>query len=144
MPAYEFRCETCGEEFSVFYKTMTAYDAATPACPVCEGTTLSRLITSVNISKPRADHNFRDMSPTQMLSVLESGDSKAVGEMMRQVGDGTSRSALGEDYHNAAEALSRGVSPDKVERDLSAGALGASSDEPLPKPKPTPKPKSDG
>lgn len=75
-----------------------------------------------------------------MLSVLESGDSRAVGEMMKQVGEGTSKSKLGEDYVNAADALSHGQSLSSVERDLRNKQLGTSSDEPLPKPKATKKP----
>ena len=133
MPAYDYRCDQCGTAFTRFYKSYAAYDAATPTCTACGSADVTRQITGVNIGKGRANHNYADMNANQMLSVLESGDSKAVGEMMRQVGEGTSKSALGEDYQNAADALSRGVSTKQVERDLGAGALGKPSDAPLPK-----------
>lgn len=124
MPAYDFRCNRCGAALTLVYKSYAAYDAATPACTACHSTDLTRVITRVNIGKPTQAHNYKDMSANEMLSVLESGDSRAVGEMMKQVGDGAPKSKLGEDYHNAAEALSRGVDANTVERDLGAGALG--------------------
>jgi putative FmdB family regulatory protein len=134
MPAYDFRCNTCGATLTLVYKTFAAYDAATPACTQCGSTDLTRIITHVNIGKPTQSHNYKDMSANEMLSVLESGDSRAVGEMMKQVGAGASKSQLGEDYHNAADALSRGVDANTVERDLGAGALGESKQDAPSKP----------
>jgi len=139
MPSYDFRCKQCGTDLTLFYKSYAAYDAATPTCTHCNSTDLTRIITSVNIGKSTETHNYKDMSANEMLSVLESGDSRAVGEMMKQVGDGVPKSKLGDDYNNAAEALSRGVNAKTVERDLDAGALGKPSEDPLPK---APKPKS--
>lgn len=124
MPAYDFRCNQCGTNLTLVYRSFAAYDAATPTCTNCQSTDLTRIITSVNIGRATETHNYKDMSANEMLSVLESGDSRAVGEMMKQVGDGAPKSKLGEDYHNAAEALSRGVDANTVERDLGAGALG--------------------
>jgi putative FmdB family regulatory protein len=138
MPEYDFRCQNCKHEFTQFYKTYADYDNATPTCDSCGSADLSRLITGVHIGKSRSDHNYKDMSVNQMLSVLEGGDPKAVGEMMKQVGEGTPKSQLGEDYTNAAEALSRGVSAEQVEKDLDARALGPASDAPLPKPEKPP------
>jgi putative FmdB family regulatory protein len=89
MPAYDYRCDQCGTAFTRFYKSYAAYDAATPTCTACGSADVTRQITGVNIGKGRANHNYADMNANQMLSVLESGDSKAVGEMMRQVGEGT-------------------------------------------------------
>ena len=134
MPAYDFRCNNCGADLTLVYRTFAAYDAATPTCTQCESTDLTRVITSVNIGKPTQSHNYKDMSANEMLSVLESGDGRAVGEMMKQVGAGASKSELGEDYHNAADALSRGVDANTVERDLGAGALGKSKDDTSSKP----------
>lgn len=114
MHQYDFRCKNCKEKFAVFYKTYADYDSATPECPNCGHTELSRLITSVAINKPERD--FSKMSSNEMLSVLESGDSRQVGEMFNQVGGGDPR--LGAQYHETTKKLLDGQSVNKVENDL--------------------------
>jgi len=114
MPQYDFRCKNCKTKFALFYKTYSAYDSATPQCPNCGHTDLSRLITSVAINKPGRDYS--KMSSNEMLSVLESGDSRQVGEMFEQVGGGDP--ALGAQYHDTTKKLLDGQSMNKVESDL--------------------------
>lgn len=116
MPAYDYRCKHCGEEFSLYYKTYADYDAATQHCPHCASANLSRLIKRIAIQSPTRD--FTKMSSGEMLSVMESGDSRQVGEMFQQVGAGDPQ--LGAQYHNATQSLLKGDSMEKVERDLSA------------------------
>ena len=84
MPQYDFRCKTCHHQFSVTYKTYQIYDAAKPKCPECGTTELSRMISSVAI--PQTSRDYRNMSSTEMLSVLESGEKRQVDEMFKQVG----------------------------------------------------------
>lgn len=133
MPSYDFHCNNCQRDSTLFYKTYAQYDAATPSCPNCDSVDLTRMITSVNIGTGGTRHDFTKMSANEMLSVFESGDSRAVGEMMKQVGDTTPTSKLGDNYVNAAEKLSGGASLDSVERDLRNGSLGNASTEPVPK-----------
>jgi len=114
MPQYDFRCKHCKTRFSVFYKTYDDYDTATPECVNCGQTDLSRLITSVAINKP--GHNYTNMSSNEMLSVLEAGDSRQVGEMFQQVGGGNP--ALGAQYHETTQKLLDGQNLNKVEKDL--------------------------
>jgi len=84
MPLYEFRCQACATEFSLFYKTRQAYEQdAERQCPHCHSTTLSRLIRQVNFRA--LSRQYGQMSSTEMLSVLESGDSRQVSELYRQV-----------------------------------------------------------
>lgn len=114
MPSYDYRCENCGSRFSLFYKTYADYDASVPCCPQCESEQLARLISRVAIPKPSRD--FGKMSSGEMLSVLESGDSRQVGEMFDQIGGGDPR--LGAEYHETTQKLLKGESMDKVEKDL--------------------------
>lgn len=114
MPQYDFRCKNCRERFSLFYKTYLAYDTASPECPHCGHEDLSRLITSVAINKPGRD--FSKLSSNEMLSVLESGDSRQVGEMFQQVGGGDP--TLGAQYHETTKKLLDGKSLGAVEKDL--------------------------
>lgn len=114
MPQYDFRCKNCNTRFAVFYKTYTDYDNAIPECSSCGHTDLSRLITSVAINKP--GHDYTSMSSNQMLSVLEAGDSRQVGEMFQQVGSGDP--TLGAQYHETTKKLLDGQNLNKVEKDL--------------------------
>ena len=114
MPYYDFRCKNCDKRFTIFYKTYADYDRAIPECSHCGHTDLTRLITSVAIHKPGRD--YTGMSSNEMLSVLEAGDSRQVGEMFQQIGGGDP--ALGAQYHETTQKLLDGQSLDKVENDL--------------------------
>lgn len=114
MPAYDFRCTNCEEEFSLIYKSIKSYSEATPTCPNCQATDLKRIIREVNVQAPTRD--FTRMDSKDMLSVFESGDSKQVGQMFDQIG-GTNP-ALGADYHEATKKLLKGESLDTVEKGL--------------------------
>ncbi|MEL6310614.1 MAG: zinc ribbon domain-containing protein [Chloroflexota bacterium] len=114
MPAYDFRCENCAEQFTRLYKSISAYADATPTCPNCESTDLKRVINKVNVAAPTRD--YTKMDANEMLSVFESGDSKQVGKMFDQIG-GTNP-ALGTEYHEATKRLLKGESMDNVESSL--------------------------
>jgi len=114
MPAYDFRCNECGEEFSQFYKSISAYANATTTCPNCESTDLARVIDKVNVGG--GGHDYTKMGVDEMLGVFEAGDSKEVGKMFNQIG-GTNP-ALGAQYHETTRRLMDGESMDTVEKDL--------------------------
>ena len=114
MHSYDFRCKNCQHEFTLHYKSYQAYDEATPICPQCEATELSRIIRKVAVQNPTRD--FTQMSSQEMLSVFESGDSKQVGQMFDQIGG--SSPELGIEYHEATQRLMKGESMDSVEKDL--------------------------
>jgi putative FmdB family regulatory protein len=123
MPDYDYRCKQCGTRFSLFYRTYADYDAAQPRCPQCESSRLSRLISRVAVQKPGRD--YTRLSSNEMLSVLESGDSRQVGEMFEQVGGGSPE--LGQEYHETTQRLLKGDNVEKVEKDLSGGARSDST-----------------
>ncbi|HRF93878.1 MAG TPA: zinc ribbon domain-containing protein [Aggregatilineales bacterium] len=114
MPNYDYKCQSCKNRFSLFYKTYADYDSATKTCPNCGATTLSRLITQVAIQQPTRDYG--KMNSNEMLSVMQSGNSRQVGEMFNQIGGADPR--LGVEYHETTQRLLKGESIEKVERDL--------------------------
>lgn len=114
MPAYDFRCKNCGQEFTLFYKTYQAYDQAVRACANCGSSDLSRIINRIAVQSPTRD--YTKMSAGEMLSVLDSGDSRQVGQMFAQVG-GTSPE-LGADFHEITQQLLSGEKLEKVEKTL--------------------------
>ena len=114
MPNYDYRCQNCGARFTLSYKTYAEHDVATPCCPQCDSAALSRLITGVTISRPSRD--YTRMSEREMLSVLDSGDSRQVGTMFQQVG--ATAPELGDVYQETTERLLRGESIEEVEQSL--------------------------
>lgn len=84
MPAYDFRCNACGRDLSLFYKTVAAYERADKTCPHCGSGDLTRVITQVSVQT--GEVNYRKMSSGEMLSVLESGKRGEVDTMYRQLG----------------------------------------------------------
>jgi putative FmdB family regulatory protein len=117
MPVYDFVCNSCGQRAALFYKTIAAYDRAQSEdailCPHCGSHALVRLIDRVSIQKP--GRNYASMSSGEMLSVLESGDSRAVGEMIRQVGqDDALRDPVTRD---ATDRLVKGEKPGSIAHD---------------------------
>lgn len=114
MPAYDFRCNNCEEEFTLIYKSIASYAKATPVCTNCQAEDLSRIIREVNVAAVARDYTKLDAN--EMLGVFESGDSKQVGKMFDQIG-GTNP-ALGAEYHEATKRLMKGESMDNVESSL--------------------------
>lgn len=114
MPSYDYKCRDCGAQFIQHYKTIAEYEAAQPTCPACGSSTVQRKIGGVAVKK--SAHDYTRMSSNEMLSVLESGNSRQVGEMFQQVGGGDPR--LGQQYHDTTEQLLKGEKKDKVEGDL--------------------------
>lgn len=118
MPSYDYRCNSCGRKSTHFYKSYKDYDAAAAAqsttCPHCGSTQLARVISRVAIPKP--GRNYSGMNSQDMLSVLESGDSRDVGDMFHEVGGDAALNdpAFGE----ITDRLRKGDSPENIERDL--------------------------
>ncbi len=120
MPSYDYKCQSCDQRFSLFYKTYAAYDAATKTCPRCHSATIARVISKIAVSAPSRDYGR--LSSNEMLNVLESGDSRQVGEMFQQIGGADPR--LGASYHEATKKLLDGESKDSVEKSLKTNQDG--------------------
>jgi putative FmdB family regulatory protein len=116
MPSYDYKCLSCHHRFSLFYKTYSDYDSSHKTCPNCQSDDLTRVIHKVTVAASNRD--FTRMSSGEMLNVLESGDSRQVGEMFQQIGGADPR--LGAEYHDATKKLLDGESKDSVEKTLKA------------------------
>lgn len=118
MPSYDYRCNSCGRPSTVFYKSYKDYETASAAraaaCSHCGSHDLTRVITRVAIPKP--GRGYSNMNSQEMLSVLEGGNSREVGDMFHEVGGDAAASdpAFGE----ITERLRQGDSPDKIEREM--------------------------
>jgi putative FmdB family regulatory protein len=127
MPSYDYRCNTCGRTFALFFKSIKDYDPdAVHTCPNCQSRDVIRRIKRVAIQKPSRD--LSQLSSNEMLSVLDGGSSREVGKMFQEVAEsaGGDMGDLGETYTEATQRLLKGESMESVERDLS------NRDEPAP------------
>jgi putative FmdB family regulatory protein len=116
MPSYDFRCKNCGRRVNLFYKTYSDYDEAEHHCPHCGSADLTRLISRVAIGRPGRD--YAGMSSQEMLSVMEGGDAREMGELFKQVGETVP--GADQEYHEVANRLLSGERPESIESDLRA------------------------
>ncbi len=117
MPVYDYRCNSCGRRSALFYKNYADYDRARSEglhCPNCGSAEMIRLISRVAVAKPGRD--YASMSSNEMLSVLEGGDSREVGEMMQQVGQDEVMSDPV--TREVTDRLIKGDKPEKIEKDI--------------------------
>ncbi len=118
MPVYDFRCNVCGRDSALFYKTYRAYDSARDAhsltCAHCGATDLTRLISRVAIAKPSV--NYGAMSSGEMLNVFEGGDSREIGKMFTEAGG--EETLANPEMASVAKRLLNGEAVERVARDL--------------------------
>lgn len=122
MPSYEYRCNVCSRPTTFTYKTYKEYDEAERRCPNCGSAELTRLISRIAIARPT--RNYASMSSQEMLSVLESGDSREMGEMFRQVGE-TVPEGMDPQFVETTERLLKGDKPEHIDADLQHQPPGA-------------------
>ena len=87
MPIYEYRCNECGRTFSFLYGV--SRDSRDPACPSCQGRSLSRLIS--RIARVRSEEAvLEDLADPTKIGDFE--DPRSLAKWAKKMG-----SALGED-----------------------------------------------
>lgn len=120
MPTYEFRCNACQRKIALVYKTIAQYEAATPACPHCGSTDLTRLISRVAISRSslsRLMSGGADDIDDSVLDDLEHGDPRTMGRMLREMGAEVGED-IGPEFDEVVSRLERGESPEDIEASL--------------------------
>lgn len=80
MPIYEFVCESCGRQSSVFQRSISA--DLTAACPHCQSTHLRRLVSRFAVLRS-ANDAFDDRA----LDGLNTDDPEAMSRWARRMGE---------------------------------------------------------
>lgn len=119
MPSYDYHCNNCGRSIMLTYKSYKDYDNATHTCSHCGSQDLTRLISRVSVARPSRD--MADMSSQEMLSVMEGGNPREMGELFKQVSD-TVPDGADSQFNQVADRLLKGDKPAHVEADLRAEA----------------------
>jgi len=115
MPSYDYRCNDCQRRVVLTYKTYADYDKATPTCPRCKGTNLTRLISRVAIAKSEASR-FDSMDDSA-LDDLADADPATMGRYMRRMSQEMGED-LGDEFNEVVDRLERGENPDDIEASL--------------------------
>jgi putative FmdB family regulatory protein len=123
VPSYDYRCNDCQRRVVLTYKTYADYDAATPTCPRCHGTNLTRLISRVSIAKSE-ESRFGSLDDTA-LDDLADADPATMGRYMRRMSEEVGED-LGDDFNEVVNRLERGENPEDIE--ASMPDLGAAAD----------------
>lgn len=115
MPVYEFRCNACGRKVALRYTSIAEYSAATPACPRCQSTDLTRLISRVAIKRSSLSRLFSsDVEDDSAFDDLENADPATLGRMLREMGDEVGED-MGPEFDEVVTRLERGESPEDIE-----------------------------
>ncbi|MBN1427542.1 MAG: zinc ribbon domain-containing protein [Anaerolineae bacterium] len=121
MPVYEFRCKDCRRVFSLSYGSYDDYEQATPACPGCRSTDLSRLIRKVSFMTPEETRMERLADPSR-LAGLDENDPRSMGRVMRQMAS-ESGEDLGPEFGEVVDRLEAGESPESIEQSMPLDSL---------------------
>jgi putative FmdB family regulatory protein len=106
MPIYEYRCADCRRRVSLFYQTFSAASGATPTCPNCGSTNLSRLVSRVFQLKSE-DAQLDDLADPSSFGDLDENDPKSVARWARKLGQQMGED-LGDDWGEMVDRLEAG------------------------------------
>jgi putative FmdB family regulatory protein len=123
VPSYDYRCKDCKRRVVLTYKTYAEYDKATPTCPRCHGTNLTRLISRVGIAKSE-ESRFGSLDDAALDDLADS-DPATMGRYMRRMSEEVGED-LGDEFNEVVGRLERGENPEDIE--ASMPDLGASAD----------------
>jgi putative FmdB family regulatory protein len=129
MPIYEYKCNDCRRRVSIFWRSYSDSEGATPRCPLCNGTNLARLISRVAVL--RSDESRLDaLADPAGLAGLDENDPKSLARWMRTMGSETGED-LGPEFDEVVDRLESGQRPEDIEQampDLGTGDISENSD----------------
>ncbi len=111
MPSYDYRCNDCKRRVVLTYKTYADYDQATPTCPRCHGTNLTRLISRVAIAKSE-ESRFSSLDDESAMD-----DLATLGRYMRRMSSELGED-LGDEFNEVVNRLERGEDPEDIEASM--------------------------
>lgn len=112
MPAYDFICHTCRRLVTLRFRSLAEYDAATPTCPHCGGTDLTRRIKRVRVLKGDAAR-LAGLDEDAVMGDLENADPATMGRLMRQMAEETGE-PMDDEFHEFVGRLEKGEDPEQI------------------------------
>jgi putative FmdB family regulatory protein len=102
MPIYEYRCADCGKRPSIFFRSLAAVEAA-PACPLCGGRHLTRLISRT--AQVLSEDSRLDRLSDSDLSDVDENDPKSMARWAKKMGQQMGGDELGEDFDQVVDEM---------------------------------------
>jgi len=102
MPIYEYRCADCGKRPSIFFKTLTVVEDS-PACPLCGGRHLTRLISRT--AQVLSEDSRLDRMSDSDLSDVDENDPKSMARWAKKMGQQMGGDELGEDFDQVVDEM---------------------------------------
>jgi putative FmdB family regulatory protein len=99
MPIYEYECGDCRRRVSLLLRTFAA--AASPACPRCGGTSLTRLMSRFATVKSE-DARLESLADSASFGDLDENDPTSVARFMKKMGREFGDD-LGDDFDSAVD-----------------------------------------
>ena len=111
MPIYEYHCQDCQAEISIWFSSIVQAAASTAVCTACGSEQLTRLVSNIAVT--------RSGSATTGASAAASSSSsdqpQALAQAMRAAAAGRD---MGSDFREVAARLEKGESATAVEAAL--------------------------
>ncbi len=116
MPIYEYVCLDCGRRVSLFFRTFSEAEAATPTCPRCGSTRLIRRVSRVAVVRSE-ESRLESMLDADFLGDLDENDPRSLARFMRRMSDELGED-LGDEFEEVVERLEAGESPEEIEKHM--------------------------
>lgn len=120
MPIYEYTCPDCRQRVNLFFRSFEEAGLATPACPVCQGGRLKRLVSRVAVLKSE-ESRMDSLADPALLGGLESEDPRALATFMRQMSNETGE-PMDAEMNEVIGRMESGENLDSIENSLSDSA----------------------
>ncbi|GAB4573888.1 MAG: hypothetical protein Kow0077_17740 [Anaerolineae bacterium] len=127
MPAYDFVCHDCRRLVTLRFRSFADYDEATPTCPQCGGTRLTRRIKRVRVIKGDAAR-LLNMDDDAALDELENADPATMGRLMRQMAEETGEE-MPDEFNEFVGRLEKGEDPEEIAASMPELAESAGLDD---------------
>jgi len=116
MPIYEYFCHECQRRISIYWRTFTQAREAEPACPHCQGTRLTRLMSRVLVVRSE-ESRLDDLADPASLPDFDENDPQSLGRWMRKMSDEAGED-LGPEFDEVVGRLESGESPEDIEKSM--------------------------
>lgn len=127
MPIYEYRCNGCGRRPSLYFQTFSAAAAATPTCPHCASTDLSRLISRVATLRSE-ESRLESLADPSNFEGLDENDPRSVARWARKMGQELGED-MGPEFDEMVERMEAGEMPEDESFSTEEGGFDSSREE---------------
>lgn len=116
MPIYEYICHNCQRRVSLLWRSFADAEEREAACPRCDGTNLTRLISRVAVLRSE-DSRLDDLADPTSLGNLDENDPKSLARFMRKMAGETGED-LGPEFEEVVGRLEAGEDPEAIEKSM--------------------------